>query len=444
LKALILAAGKGNRLEKLTKQKPKALLPIAGIPLLERVLRNLKEVGVQEVWVVVGYKAHLIRQEIGSNYAGLKIHYVKAPNWEKGNLHSFLAAKGVFTDNFILCMSDIVFDCEIAKILLKQRLNTALLLATDRKTPTSEDTKVLQKNGAIIHIGKEINSSNCVDTGLFLCSPKIFEYAEEAARKGATELAEAVQAAASNEDAQVIDITGLYWKDVDTPSAFEQAKRFLVRETQKKRGASDFIAHYFNRPVENMIIYYLSDLGITPNQLTVATNLLAWFVTYLFFTGHLLVGSILTFVVGVMDGLDGKLARILQRQTKLGRMEHAFDLLFEFSWLIALSFFLSRTERVIPLQLCALSIMFIAFYRFCYDQFSRTMKTSLDVYGRFEKRFRRIAGRRNLYNLHILLAVLFNVPLYALYTITAHSALTAAIYAYRASLHLHEADKQSR
>jgi phosphatidylglycerophosphate synthase len=144
-----------------------------------------------------------------------------------------------------------------------------------------------------------------------------------------------------------------------------------------------------------------------------------------------------------MDGLDGKLARIHQRQTKLGRMEHAFDLLFEFSWLAALAFFLSRTEGTLPLQLCTLSIMFIAFYRFCYDQFSRTMKISLDIYGRFERAFRRIAGRRNLYNLHILLGVLFNVPLYALYTILAHSAITAVVYAYRASVHMHEADKLS-
>jgi hypothetical protein len=87
--------------------------------------------------------------------------------------------------------------------------------------------------------------------------------------------------------------------------------------------------------------------------------------------------------------------------------------------------------------------MFIAFYRFCYDQFSRTMKVSLDIYGPFERAFRRVAGRRNLYNLHILLGALFNVPLYALYTILIHSAITAAVYAYRASLHMHRADQLS-
>jgi len=440
---LVLAAGIGSRLEKLTKHKPKALLRAAGIPLLGRVLHNLKKSGIQEVWIATGYKAHLIREEIGTSYAGLKIRYLNAKNWEKGNLHTFLAAKKIFKTSFMLCMCDVIFDPEIAKALQQQTLESAVVLAVDRKSPASNDTKVLEQNGVIVNIGKAINPSNCVDVGLFLCSPKLFEYAEEAASRGAVELAEAVRTAALYGDARVIDVSGHYWMDVDTPNELENAKRLLVKRTQKKRGASDIIAHYVNRPLENMLIYHLSDLRITPNQLTIVTNILAWFVTYLFFTGHLLVGSILTFVVGVMDGLDGKLARIRQRETRLGRMEHAFDLLFEFSWLAALAFFLSKTEGLLPLQLCVLALMFIAFYRFCYDQFSRTMKVSLDVYGGFERIFRRVAGRRNLYNLHILFGVVFNVPLYALFTIMVHSAVTAVVYAYRASLHMHRADQSS-
>lgn len=49
MKALILAAGEGNRFRELTKQKPKAILQIAGMPLLGRILRGLKEAGIQDV-----------------------------------------------------------------------------------------------------------------------------------------------------------------------------------------------------------------------------------------------------------------------------------------------------------------------------------------------------------------------------------------------------------
>ncbi|MFQ6068708.1 MAG: NTP transferase domain-containing protein [Candidatus Bathyarchaeia archaeon] len=443
MKALVLAAGKGNRLEGFTTQKPKGLLPVAGMPLLGRVLHNLKEAGVQDVWVVVGYKGDMIRKEIGEKYAGLKIHYITASNWKKGNLHSFLAAQEIFETNFILCMSDHIFDPSIAKTLLKCKLDNTLILAIDRKDYTSDDNKVLEQDGIIIKIGKSINPFNGVDTGLFLCSPKIFKYAKEAAQQEAVELVDAVRIAALNKDAKVIDISGHYWADIDTKQDLERGKRILVKATQKKRGASDFIAHYIHRPIENTIIYHLSDLKVTPNQLTIMTNVLAWSITYLFFSGQLLIGSILTFVVGVMDGLDGKLARIKRRETRLGRMEHAFDLLFEFSWLIALALFLSRNEGLLPLELCMFALMFIAFYRLCYDQFSRTMKVSLDIYGRFERVFRRIAGRRNIYNIYIFIGVIFSIPLYSLFGILIHSALTAVVYAYRAAVHMHTADKKS-
>lgn len=211
---------------------------------------------------------------------------------------------------------------------------------------------------------------------------------------------------------------------------------------EKDKGASDLLAHYVHRPLENKMVLYLLDTRVTPNQITILTNIVAYVVAALYFSGFLLVGSVLSFVVGLMDGLDGKLARARNQTTKLGKMEHAFDLLFEFSWLIALALFLNRSSgEALPLVLSLFSILFIAFYRYCYDTFSRAMNVSLDVYGGFEMRFRRIAGRRNLYNIHILVGVLSGFPLYSLMSITVHAGLTAIVYAWRTAKHLHMADK---
>ena len=148
---------------------------------------------------------------------------------------------------------------------------------------------------------------------------------------------------------------------------------------EKDKGASDLLAHYIHRPIENKIVLYLMKTRITPNQITVLTNIVAYIVAALYFLGFLLPGSILSFAVGLMDGLDGKLARAKNLTTKLGKMEHAFDLLFEFSWLIALSLFLHRSSgEALSLIFCLFSILFISFYRYCYDTFSRAMNTSLD------------------------------------------------------------------
>lgn len=441
VQALVLAAGEGSRLRDCAGSKP--LFQVAGMSLIGRVLRGLKEAGVQEVWIAVGYNGDMIREKIGDNYAGLEIHYIEVDEWKKGNLYSLLAAEGVFKQNFLLCMSDHVFDPEIPKKLLNSKFGTAVVLAVD-KVPENH-TKVLEKDGLILDIGKKFNHSNvAIDTGLFLCSPKIFEYARQAAGGGMSELSDCIRIAGQNGDAQVVDVTGHFWVDVDTKEDFQRAKRLIIENSQKRRGASDFVAHYFNRPIENAILYYISEWKfITPNRLTIAANILAWFITYLFFSGWLGLGSLLTFVVGIIDGLDGKIARIRGYSTKLGLMEHPFDMLYEFSWLLALALFLSQSEGLLPLIFASFSITFIAFYRFCYDQFSRATGISLDVYGRFELAFRRIAGRRNIYNVYILISVLLGAPLYSLLAIMVHSALTAAVYAYRASTHLHVLDKKS-
>ena len=387
VKALVLAAGEGSRLREYARQK--TLHHIAGEPLLGRILRGLKEAGINNAYIVIGYEGDEIRREIGENYAGLDVNYVTAQNWEKGNLYSFLAAKGIFKKDFILCMGDHIFDSQIVRNLINVNLNGSLVLAVDRIGYALDDTKVREQDGMILKIGKQITPSNCVDTGFFFCSPKIFSYAERAVKRGASELADGIRLAAQNKDAQVLDISGHYWVDVDTKKDLKRAKRLLAKHSQKKRGASDFVAHYVNRPIENAIIYRISDSRVTPNQITILTNVLAYLVTTLFLFGHLLTGAILMFIVGVIDGLDGKLARIRGQTTKLGRMEHLFDLLFEFSWLIALAIFLARSRGSLPLVVVMISITLIAFYRFCYDQFSRTTGISLDVYGRFERAFRR-------------------------------------------------------
>jgi choline kinase/phosphatidylglycerophosphate synthase len=456
LKALILAAGEGNRLEDLTLEKPKPLVPVAGVPLLCRVLKNLKLAGISEAYVVTGYMGQNITETICEHLDGVKVRYLENPSWSKGNLYSLLAAKDVLKENFILCMADHIFDSRIVEALQSMKLTKTLVLAVDRIAPQPGDTRVLEQNGRIVDTGKSIEKSNCVDTGFFLCSPRIFRYAEKAAQEGKRELADCIKLAALDEEAEVLDISDLsglmpklrkemkpYWIDVDTKEDVKKAKEMLVNHMSKS--PSDLLACYVHRPIENKIVYHLSDFGITPNQITIIVNVIAYTVAFLFLTGNLLVASILTFVVGLIDGLDGKLARVKTMTSKLGSMEHPFDALYEFSWIVALSTHISLCSgHLFPVLLGTLTIVLIAFYRQCYDRFRMSTGSSLDTYGSFDRVFRRVAGRRNLYNLHIFLGVIFGVPFYSLVSIALHAAITAVVYASRACWHLHGLDKGMR
>ena len=455
LKALIVAAGDGERLKNLTKHKPKPLIQLLGLPLIERVILTAKQAGINEFVIIVGYLCDEIRARLGdgSRY-GVKINCIENREWKKGNGSSVLRAKELLNENFILLMADHVFDGRILKELINYDGRSSIVLTVDRKESVQEDTKVLEKNGKIIDIGKDIEESNCIDTGIFLCSPKIFHYIEESVKEGKTRLADGIAKAAQNEDAEVFDIAKIesydsgmrkdvkpWWIDIDTEADLRKAGKMLLENASKN--PSDALAYYVHKPIENKLVSFISNFNITPNQLTIIVNILAYIVTALFFFGYLLPASILTFVVGIADGLDGKLARVKLKMSKLGSLEHSFDLLFEFSWFIALSWFLfNSTQSVTPLILCIFIILFIAFYRHIYDQFRRAMGKSLDDAGKFERIFRRVAGRRNLYNIPILVCILLGVPLYSLIFILFHSGITAIIYSARAMKHLHAMDKR--
>jgi len=222
-KALVLAAGRSSRFG-----RHKMIHKIEGTSLLGRVLQTLKDSGIKIVYVVVGYKKDNIIREIGKNYAGLEVKYVIGKNWERGNLHSFLSAKGTFKENFILCMGDHIFDSRIVKKLIDADFDpnsesVVLYLAIDRKGYSEDDTRVLEIDGRIIRIGKYLKTYNCTDTGFFLCSPKVFSYAEICAEKGDSELARCIQLVAEKGLTRVIDVSGLLWVDVDTERDIERA-----------------------------------------------------------------------------------------------------------------------------------------------------------------------------------------------------------------------------
>lgn len=219
----------------------------------------------------------------------------------------------------------------------------------------------------------------------------------------------------------------------------------LKEKITKEKGASDFLAYYIHQPIENKLVSWLMHTPFTPNQATIITNIAAYVVTYLFLTGRLIEGSILSFIVGIMDGIDGKLARAKDMATNLGKMEHAFDLLYEFSWIGALSYYFTQTTGSSTPLIYGLSIVvLISFYRMVYDTFGKALGTSFDNFAPFERKFRRIAGRRNLYNIHILAFILISRPELSLITILAHATITAVIYSIRVGYHLSVLDKKGK
>ncbi|MBA7519614.1 Bifunctional IPC transferase and DIPP synthase [subsurface metagenome] len=326
MKCLIIAAGEGSRLSNRGNSKPLVLL--LGLPLIERVILTAKGAGLSDFYVVTGYNGEKLRNHLDtfSQDKDLKINNLINEEWEKENGLSVLKAKGEIEENFILLMSDHIFDCSILTELLQEKVvDGEIMLAVDYKLENSivdvdDVTKVLvDGKDKIINIGKDIKKYNAYDIGIFLCSPALFEALEEGLAHGETSLSAGIKILAKKKKARIFDIKGNYWIDVDDEIAFRKAENILLANLKKTSDGP--VSRHLNRPISTLISKYLLKKPITPNQISFFAFVLSVIGALFFFLGgyvNLLTGGILAQISSIIDGCDGEIARLKFQASEFG------------------------------------------------------------------------------------------------------------------------------
>ena len=241
MQCLILAAGMGTRLRSRAPSKPMAEL--AGVPLIEQVVRLARAGGASRFLVVTGYEGERLRTFLPglAERVGVPIGTVANAHWERPNGHSVLAAADRLDDEFLLLMSDHLFDPEIVRRLIEaRRPDAALTLAADRrlKSPTldvDDATKLqLDEQGRIVGIGKSLDRYDAIDTGIFLATPRLVDALQRSVGAGAAgSVSEGVQALARTGDAWTHDIGERWWIDVDDEAAYARAEATLPQAVKQ-------------------------------------------------------------------------------------------------------------------------------------------------------------------------------------------------------------------
>ena len=220
---------------------------------------------------------------------------------------------------------------------------------------------------------------------------------------------------------------------------FKSAKKLLVKRTQK--GTLDLIAWYFNRPFENIFVKLFANTKITANHITILVNIFAYITLFLFLTLNWWIGFILLIFINIFDGVDGKLARLKNKESKVGHIEHSFDQLFEQAIYVGIGlgayFIIGQFYIIIILVIMLLSD---SFNRHCSMQYKEVMKITLADSSRFDQLFRRFDGRRNIYTLHILIFGILGHFEYVIFSICIHAIITSIIYSIQAIKHMKKAD----
>ncbi|MBI4267079.1 MAG: NTP transferase domain-containing protein [Chloroflexi bacterium] len=175
--AVILAAGEGQRLRPFTVNRPKAMLSIAGKPILQYVVESLAQNGIRNIVLVAGYRKEQVFDYMGSGEQfGVTIDYVTQKE-QLGTAHALAQAKTRSDDEFLVLSGDKLIEAEtIARFLLEE---PPAVLVKRVANPTRYGVVTVEggKVKTIVEKPKEARS-NLVNLGVYVFSKEIFNFIE--------------------------------------------------------------------------------------------------------------------------------------------------------------------------------------------------------------------------------------------------------------------------
>ncbi len=218
----------------------------------------------------------------------------------------------------------------------------------------------------------------------------------------------------------------LHLMPVDDARDEEVAWNVLLDHIQRR--TQELPSQYFDIPLENRLVRLLAPTAVSANQVTILTTLLGFVVAFFYLEGWLRIGVLLAIIVDVLDGVDGKLARITRTTSKLGEQEHVLDFFYENSWYLALGLYFSRQGLPHALLGAATMVAFDAIDNIAYALLDVKWGRSLDNASPFLQRFRLIGGRRNIYTWIFLVGFFFNAAPIAFALAIVWAGVTVAIH----------------
>ncbi len=242
MKAVILAAGKGSRLNPITSTVPKPMIPIGGKPLLEHALLNLRDIGVQEILIIVGYKEEIIKNYFGNGLSKFKVKIQYTTQLEHlGTAHAVGFAKDfVGDDDFFLMYGDLLTDPQVFKDILEIYQKSScegLISLFEVNNPQEYGIISLSNEGYVEKISEkpsiDLNLGNLANAGIFIFNPLIFEAIEltELSVRNEYEFTDSMQILINQLKGKIKGyiIKDLFWSDIGLPWHLLDANEFILK-----------------------------------------------------------------------------------------------------------------------------------------------------------------------------------------------------------------------
>ena len=235
MRGIVLAAGKGSRLNGTAADKPKCLVELGGLTLVERQIRTLENAGVDDVAVVVGCQADRVRARCGSG-----ITYVDNPQYAHTNsLYSLWMARALLYEGFVVLNCDVLFPPVLLDELLASRHDAALLV--DYRDPSQppygdEEMKVRIQAGRVLEMSKTLPAEKADAENLGVVkfgpesAPRLIEIMDRLVGAGGRRdwAPKAFGAFAAERPLHAIGTHGYPWIEIDFPEDYRRAIRDVL------------------------------------------------------------------------------------------------------------------------------------------------------------------------------------------------------------------------
>ncbi len=241
MKTVIMAGGRGTRIESLNSDVPKPMIPILNKPILEHQLEVLKRQGCSEFVLVIGYKGEAIRAYFGDGSKwGVSIEYIVEEK-PLGTAGSFYYLKDIISEDFLLINGDIIFDVDIARFEAAHRKNSAVgglatILTHPNSHPYDSGVIMADSEGRVtgwLHKEDERKwYKNRVNAGIHMLSPKLLDRVGDPVK---TDMDRDILKPLIGEGGLYAYDTPEYVKDMGTPERFFETEKELQNGTVQSR-----------------------------------------------------------------------------------------------------------------------------------------------------------------------------------------------------------------
>ena len=405
---------------------PDALGVLFGISLIERLLRVAERLGFHHATILSSSP-----EEIGTHLA--------RPSWARKEVAVDVRPRigdgleirdvSIGADRILLVQGGFYFDARLLGALADRR-STAILVDSG---PPTDCARLWHASSG--HDGAR-RSSECPVAAAMLDRDWLSQQEPDAlvldrlaldAASGGIELCDAAQ-----EPTYVMSLR----KHV-RPVFFPAPTLDLVKVAEQfprdvaQNGVLD-LPGQLDSPIEDWIVARLCRTSIRPNQITFVTILIGLCVTALFATGYLWWGVALAYVIEVLDGVDGKLARTKVETTAMGDWEHVTDYCVELSWWSALAYHFYSTGLLSAFWLLVLLVGSDLVDRLAKRVVKKRVGRNLDDVSNFDRFVRWIGGRRNINIWILIVALAFGAAVDGFILFCWWGAATAAVHLVRA------------